>query len=96
VFALKGIISSSPLQASIEARLRTGQAAGLSNGVNIFSDLTVIPKQDTKNEVILASAKLRVDQQIQNDDEPFISNSLILILVDIIQVNQLTTYSDRV
>ena len=33
VFALKGIISSSPLQAPIEAELRTGQAAGLSNGV---------------------------------------------------------------
>jgi hypothetical protein len=34
VFALKGIISSSPLQAPIEAELRTGQAAGLSNRVN--------------------------------------------------------------
>ena len=47
VLALKGIISSprkkpevlrgsSPLQAPIEAELRTGQAAGLSNGVNII------------------------------------------------------------
>ncbi len=33
VFAPKGILSPSPLQAPIEARLRTGQAAGLSNGV---------------------------------------------------------------
>jgi len=35
VFAPKGILSSSPLQAPIEAELRTGQAAGLSNGVKI-------------------------------------------------------------
>ena len=33
MFAPKGILSPSPLQAPIEARLRTGQAAGLSNGV---------------------------------------------------------------
>mgnify|MGYP002153794965 CR=1 FL=1 len=33
MLAPKGILSPSPLQAQIEARLRTGQAAGLSNGV---------------------------------------------------------------
>jgi len=33
VVALKGILPPSPLQAPIEAELRTGQAAGLSNGV---------------------------------------------------------------
>jgi predicted nucleotidyltransferase len=34
VFAPKGILSASPLQAPIEVKLHTGQAAGLSNGVN--------------------------------------------------------------
>jgi len=34
VFAPKGILSPSPLLAPIEAKLHTGQAAGLSNGVN--------------------------------------------------------------
>jgi len=33
VFALKGILSSSPIQAPIEAGLRTRQAVGFSNGV---------------------------------------------------------------
>ena len=34
MFAPKGILSPSPLQAPIEVKLHTGQAAGLSNGVN--------------------------------------------------------------
>jgi len=34
LFAPKGSLSSYPLQAPIEAELRTGQEAGLSNGVN--------------------------------------------------------------
>jgi hypothetical protein len=36
VSTLKGIKTSSPLQAPIEAELRTGQAAGLSNRVKLF------------------------------------------------------------
>jgi hypothetical protein len=35
VFAPKGILYPSPLQAPIEAKLHTGQAAGLSNGVKM-------------------------------------------------------------
>jgi hypothetical protein len=34
---LKGILSSSSLQAPIEAKLHTGQATGLSNGVNLLN-----------------------------------------------------------
>jgi hypothetical protein len=34
VFTPKGILSPSPLQAPIEVKLHTGQAAGFSNGVN--------------------------------------------------------------
>ena len=40
-FFVKGIISSSPLQAPIEAELRTGQAAGLFNGVKKGDHLQV-------------------------------------------------------
>jgi len=43
VFAPKGILSSSPLQAPIEAELRTGQAAGLSNGVK-WDENILLPK----------------------------------------------------
>jgi hypothetical protein len=55
VLALKGIISSSPLQTPIEAELRTGQAAGLSNGVNIIEDNGFLTGKLDKQDFFLNS-----------------------------------------
>jgi len=73
VFALKGIISSprkrpkvlrgsSPLQAPIEAKLHTGQAAELSNGVK--------GGYDNRPERILANKNDQVVEKTSTKDQP--------------------------